>query len=137
MTPIRRFEDILAWQAARDMNDALAKVPLADQILADQLERCADSSMANIVEGYDSGSDAEFIRFLRMAKRSASEFQSHLYAAKDLHRISEAVFDSLYEHARKTKKLIGGFIRYLEKSLIAKPARPRHKRRSKSRRQRR
>jgi four helix bundle protein len=39
--------------------------------------------MANIAEGFDAGSDAEFIRFLGYARRSASEVQSHLYIALD------------------------------------------------------
>jgi hypothetical protein len=43
----------------------------------------AASVMANIAEGFDAGSDAEFIRFLGYARRSASEVQSHLYIALD------------------------------------------------------
>ncbi|MBI5034255.1 MAG: four helix bundle protein [Chloroflexi bacterium] len=39
--------------------------------------------MHNIAEGFDSGSDPEFIRFLKMAHRSASETQSELYLALD------------------------------------------------------
>lgn len=39
--------------------------------------------MHNIAEGFDSGMDAEFIRFLKMARRSASEVQSELYLALD------------------------------------------------------
>jgi len=79
--------------------------------------------MANIAEGFDSGSDAEFIRFLRIAKRSATEFQSHLYSALGSLQISKSSFDALYEHARRTKSLIGGFIRYLERSQAGKNSR--------------
>ena len=78
--------------------------------------------MANIAEGYDAGSDREFIRFLRFAKRSASEFQSHLYAALDSRQCSQAQFDDLYNQAAETKRLIGGFIRYLE-STLSSPSR--------------
>ena len=39
--------------------------------------------MANIAEGFDAGSDAEFIRFLGYSRRSASEVQPHLYIALD------------------------------------------------------
>ncbi len=45
--------------------------------------------MHNIAEGFDSGSDPEFVRFLKMARRSASEIQSELYLALDRKYISE------------------------------------------------
>lgn len=69
--------------------------------------------MANIAEGFDAGSDAEFQRFLRMAQRSASEVQSHLYVALDRNYLDSRGFDTMYGQARQLKRLIGGFIRYL------------------------
>ena len=44
--------------------------------------------MHNIAEGFDSGTNAEFIRFLRYAKRSCTEVQSELYVALDEEYIS-------------------------------------------------
>jgi four helix bundle protein len=70
--------------------------------------------MSNIAEGFDGGTDAEFCRFLTMAKRSAMEVQSHLYAALDDAYISQAQFKSLYDLAAETKRVIGGFVRYLK-----------------------
>jgi len=43
----------------------------------------ADPTLFNIAEGFDSRSDAEFVRFLNYAYRSATEVQSHLYVARD------------------------------------------------------
>ena len=80
------------------------------------MRSCMDSAMSNIVEGFDSGSDREFHRFLRIAYRSVSEFQSHLYTALDERHVDQAAFDCLYGMARETKSLIGGFMRYLRKS---------------------
>ena len=125
MTAITKFEDIEGWQAARILNEAFNKEvsecrTFTNASLADQMSRSAVSSMANIAEGYEAGSDREFIRFLKIAKRSASEFQSHLYAALDTRQISKKSFDWFYEQARVTKGLIGGFIKYLESSLAAK-----------------
>lgn len=40
-----------------------------DFSLKDQILRAAGSAMHNIAEGYDAESTAEFIRFLRYAKR--------------------------------------------------------------------
>ena len=71
--------------------------------------------MHNIAEGFDSGSDPEFIRFLRYSQRSCSEVQSQLYIAIDQQYISDEVFKELYSLASKAHRKIGGLIKYLAK----------------------
>lgn len=70
--------------------------------------------MHNIAEGFDSGSDKEFIRFLVYTRRSATEVQSQLYLALDQTYITESEFQHLTHLAEECKKTINGFIRYLE-----------------------
>jgi four helix bundle protein len=84
--------------------------------LRDQIQRASVSAMANIAEGFDCESKVEFARFLGIARRSAVEVQSLLYAAFDLTYISELQLKEHYEQARKTKALIGGFKRSLNKA---------------------
>jgi four helix bundle protein len=72
--------------------------------------------MHNIVEGFDAGTNPEFIRFLRMARRSASEVQSQLYLALDRKYISEADLKLAYDLATEVKRLINGMIGYLNKN---------------------
>lgn len=78
---ITRFEDIEAWKAARTLVKkvyrATDRVLHVDVALARQMRRAAMSAPANIAEGFDAGTDLEFKRFLRMARRSMSELQSH------------------------------------------------------------
>ena len=69
--------------------------------------------MHNIAEGFDSESNAEFIRFLRYAKRSCTEVQSELYVALDEEYISPNEFKDVYEQAGRTRAAIRGFINYL------------------------
>jgi four helix bundle protein len=57
--------------------------------LRDQIQRAAGSAMHNIAEGFDAGYDPEFIRFLKMARRSAAEVQSELYPSLDALYIKE------------------------------------------------
>jgi len=119
MASIERFEDIEAWKEARRLAAAVYEItkgmPLArDFGLRDQLQRAAVSIMANIAEGFDSRSDQEFIRFLGYAFRSASELQSHLYIALDHGYIDQEKFAQLYSQAVGVKKLLNGFIRYLQ-----------------------
>lgn len=72
--------------------------------------------MHNIAEGFDAGSDTEFIRFLKYSRRSASEVQSELYIALDRHYITQDQFQRIYDQATSVKKLINAFISYLRKS---------------------
>jgi len=72
--------------------------------------------MHNIAEGFDGGSNAEFIKFLRYAHRSASEVQSQLYVALDQGYISEERFTQLYDLTALTRSKIGAFIAYLQRS---------------------
>jgi four helix bundle protein len=83
---IERFEDIEAWQLARELARKvyrLTKKPRfdVDYGLKRQIQEAAGSAMHNIAEGFDSETNAEFIRFLRYAKRSCTEVQSELYVA--------------------------------------------------------
>ena len=71
--------------------------------------------MHNIAEGFDSETNAEFIRFLRYAKRSCSEVQSELYVALDEKYISTDEFKDIYEQAQRTRAAARGFINYLRK----------------------
>ena len=87
-----------------------------DYGLKDQIQRASGSVMHNIAEGFDSGSNAEFARFLRYAQRSCTEVKSQLYAALDQNYLSEEQFQRIYEQATQTHKRIGGFIRYLARN---------------------
>jgi four helix bundle protein len=69
---IERFEDIEAWQLAREptrkVYDLTKKAEFArDFGLKGQIQDAAGSSMHNIAEGFDSETNSEFVRFLRYA----------------------------------------------------------------------
>jgi four helix bundle protein len=119
MVLIKKFEDIVAWQEARKLvssiyqltnSSALAK----DYGMRDQIQRASVSAMTNIAEGFDCESKIEFARFLGIARRSAVEVQSLLYAALDVGYINQEKFNVEYQQAEKTKALIGGLKRSLK-----------------------
>ena len=115
---IRRFEEIEGWQLARELTKRVYAVAMRgafanDFGLRDQITRASGSTMHNIAEGFDGGSNAEFIKFLRYSQRSCSEVQSQLYVALDQGYISQDEFDSIYAQAANTHAKVGGFIRYL------------------------
>ena len=118
---IERFEDIRAWQQARELSNFVYDLTeqgrfAKDFRLRDQIQGAAGTVMHNIAEGFDDGSDVEFIRFLKYARRSASEVQSEIYLALDRKYISAEDFQRVYDMATTTKKSINAFIAYLRKS---------------------
>jgi four helix bundle protein len=118
MAAIERFEDVEGWRLSRDMRQNLIRITqesrqFKDAWLLAQMMNCGDSEMANIAEGFDSGSDREHNRFLKIAYRSLTEFQSHLYSALDENCLTQASFDLLYGKAGKAKLKVRGFMAYL------------------------
>ncbi len=118
---IEKFEDIRAWQQARELTNLVYDLTekgnfVKDYRLRDQIQGAAGSIMHNIAEGFDDGSDIEFIRFLKYARRSASEVQSETYLALDRKYITPQDFQQVYDMATTTKKSINAFIAYLRKS---------------------
>lgn len=115
---IARFEDIEGWQQARLLTKVVYAATKGSRFardfgLKDQIQRAAVSSMSNAAEGFDGGSNAEFVKFLRYAQRSCTEVQSTLYVALDQEYITEQEFNAVYAQAAKTRSLIGGLIKYL------------------------
>ena len=121
MTTIKNFEELKAWQKARELAGYVYELTrkeffARDYGLRDQIQRAASSAMHNIAEGFESGSDPEFVRFLKMARRSAGEVQSQLYLALDVRYISEEERQKAYMLAVEVKQLINGMMTYLRKS---------------------
>ncbi len=101
MPGFRKFEDILAWQKAREVNKLIYLLTTdgvfsKDFELRSQIRRASTSIMANIAEGFGRRSDKEFANFVNIAHGSAYEVQSHLYVALDLRYIDEEAFRSIY-----------------------------------------
>lgn len=122
MALIQKFEDVMAWQEARKLVTGIYKLTRNGEIsrdfgIRDQLQRAAVSVMNNIAEGFDCESNLEFARFLVIARRSAVEVQSMLYAAYDIGYIDEKTQQELYAQTSKTKALINA----LKKSLKIHP----------------
>lgn len=121
MVKIQRFEELQSWQKARQLVNLIYELTehpkfAKDFRLCGQIQNAAGSVMHNIAEGFDSGTNPEFIRFLKMSRRSASEVQSELYLALDRKYITQNELTKAYDMATETKKLVNGMIGYLRKS---------------------
>ena len=114
----RSFEDLKAWQLARELRKAVyecaKRFPREERFrLTDQIKRAAISVTANIAEGYGRFHCQENIQFCRTARGSVNEVIDHLYTALDSGYLPEDMFRRLYEQAREVEKVINGYIKYL------------------------
>ncbi len=113
MSKIERFEDLIAWQKARQLTADVYRVTskgafAKDFGLRDQIQRAAVSVMSNIAEGFERGSRSEFHQFLVIAKTSLAEVRSQLYIAIDAGYLDQPNFDNLMNQATEASKIIGG-----------------------------
>ena len=119
MSTITRFEDIRAWQTAREITRAVyalsSKGAFAqDFALRDQMRRAAVSIMSNIAEGFESHTQALFINYLGRAKASCAEVRAQAYVALDASYIDQDHFDGLYRTTDKCSRQLRRFMDYLE-----------------------
>ena len=119
MSKFLKFEEIKAWQIARELVNKIYQLGVAGKFgndfgFRDQIQRAAVSIMANIAEGFERGTDKEFKQFLFIAKGSCGEVRSLLYIGSDLSYIDKSTFNNLVDLATEISRLIAGFIKYLE-----------------------
>ena len=110
---IEKFEDLIAWQKARELTREIYRVTRQgafanDYGLSGQIQRAAVSIMSNIAEGFERGNPSEFHQFLSIAKASCAEVRSQLYVALDTGYLDDASFQGLMRLAKETGKVIGG-----------------------------
>ena len=118
MAAVTRFEDLRAWQRARELTNLVYQFsrikPFASDFkMKDQMRSAALSVMNNIAEGFDRQRDTEFLFFLRMAKASCGEVRSQSYVAFDQQYIDDG---SLQLLLTKTAEASGA-IRKLQQSI--------------------
>lgn len=113
MAKIERFEDLIAWQKARELTRAIYDVTrqggfAKDYGLNGQIQRASVSIMSNIAEGFERGGRGEFHQFLSTAKASCAEVRSQLYVALDVGYLDKATFDRLMQQAEEVGRIVGG-----------------------------
>lgn len=118
MATIQTFEEILAWQKARELTREVYKAlaQCNDRGFKDQIQRASVSVMSNIAEGFESGTKQEFLNYLYIAKGSAGEVRAQLYAALDVGYLNPETFKRLNALALSCSRLIANFIKGLKVS---------------------
>jgi four helix bundle protein len=123
MATIERFEDLEAWQRARELTNVIYDMSdvgafARDFALRDQIRRAAVSIMSNIAEGFESRTSRLYIEHLGRAKASCGEVRAQLYLAHDRQYVSGEVFEQTLALAESVSRLTHGLIRYLSNARI-------------------
>lgn len=119
----KSFEEMDVWKRARELVKFIYRVTknkdfCRDFSLVDQIRRAAISVMSNIAEGFERGSNTEFIQFFFIAKGSAGEVRTQLYAALDQAYISREEFQAGKEICVDVSGQLSGLIQYLKGSRL-------------------
>ena len=115
---IRCFEDAIAWQKGQQLAVWVYQTfgQTKDFSFRDQICRAAVSVSNNFAEGFDRGSDRDFLKFLFIARGSNSEVKSMIHLALKLHIIDKNVHQNGIDQCEEVGKILNGFISALLKA---------------------
>jgi four helix bundle protein len=122
MQPAQRFEDLWIWQEARVLvrrvySDCRNGPARKDFAFRDQMVRAGLSVMSNIAEGFERSTDADFARFLDLAKGSSGEVRSLYYVAEDLGYVSSEYADDARSTVRRVAAGISRLTAHLRRKV--------------------
>lgn len=115
---IRTYQDLIAWQKAYELTKEVYRItshfPKSEQFgLTSQLRRASVSIPSNIAEGYHRSTKRDYRNFCYIAYGSASEVETQLRLAKDLHMVSQEALKPCEDLIQTTLKLLNGLCKSL------------------------
>jgi four helix bundle protein len=116
MKKIRSFTDLVAWQKAHKLVLAIYKYtenfPKAEEFgLKNQWRRAAVSMTSNIAEGFSRQTYKEKKQFYVTALGSLTEIQNQMLIARDVHYVTEEIFQRLADQSVTVSKILNGLIK--------------------------
>ncbi|MGD0515985.1 MAG: four helix bundle protein [Thermoguttaceae bacterium] len=118
--PIRDYRDLIVWQKAIDLVEAVYQATTAfprEEVygLTFQVRRAAVSVPSNIAEGHGRTSTRDFLNFLSIAHGSLKEVETQLVIAERLKYMNQRVKESLLERSTEVGRLISGLSNSLKR----------------------
>ncbi len=118
---VENFEDLNVYKQARNLTNKIYEITRQgtfskDYGLMDQIRRASVSVMSNIAEGFERGTNTEFIQFLFIAKGSCGEVRAQLTISYDQKYIDEITYNALVDRARRISGMLNNLIAYLKGS---------------------
>lgn len=117
----RNFRDLQVWQRsiqlARAIYLATGDFPASEAFgLTSQIRRAAASIPANIAEGQGRGTDRSFALFIRQARGSLLELETHIELAHSLGWLKPDCYHPLLQEASEIARMLNGLLRTLRAS---------------------
>jgi four helix bundle protein len=121
----KTFRDLHVYQQARILSGEIYKITKQDLFSRDfrlvgQIQNASASVASNIAEGFERGSNSEFVQFLFIAKGSCGEVEAQLDLALDQKYINEDIYAELVKKCHLIRIMISNFIKYLKDTSIKK-----------------
>ena len=123
MGTVKQFEDLEVWKKAMAFVDVIYDLTdkelfRKDFALKEQIRRAVISIPSNIAEGFERGSNTEFIQFLFVAKGSAGEVRTQARIAFNRRYIDKAEFESALKTVTEISSMLKSLINYLSTTSI-------------------
>ncbi len=115
MPDIKSHRDLIVWQRSMDLVEVVYTTTRTfprDEMfgLTSQMRRAASSVPANIAEGYGRGTRAAYVSFLRIARGSLKELETHIEIASRVGFASNEDSTSLLDRCDELSRLLHGLI---------------------------
>ena len=115
---MKNYKELEVWQRGVDLAVQVYQItrtfPAEEKFgLISQIQRAAISIPANIAEGWGRGSTKEYIQFLRIARASLMELETHLILASRLGYIRGDQLQPFQQEVETLGKRINSLIQSL------------------------
>ena len=117
-------EELSVYQRARELTNRVYQVTrvgtfVRDYSLVDQVRRASLSVMCNIADGFERGTNDEFLDFLLVAKGSCGQVLAQVSVAFDQKYISKTDYGDLTDRCRRISGMLGNLIHHLKRSQLS------------------
>ena len=124
---MKDFKELKVWHKAYDLALSVYEVsrgfPREEMYgLTSQLRRAAVSIGANIAEGCGRRSDGELVRFLQIARGSASEVEHHLLLARDLKFLHATAHQNIEKRLQEVQRMLTSLVSSVQETTGVRAA---------------
>ena len=118
---LKDLKELKVWHKAYDLAlaiyEASRSFPREEMYgLTSQLRRAAVSIGANIAEGCGRRSDGELVRFLQIARGSASEVEHHLLLARDLKFLQAVTHQDIQKRMQEVQRMLTSLVSSIQET---------------------
>ena len=109
----KRFEDLEVWKRSAHLCENVFNYFASKNcfVYKNQLTSSVLSISSNIAEGFERGSDKEFIRFLIYAKGSCGEFRSQTQIGIGTYHIEKEIGLNWMKESKEISSMLSGLIK--------------------------